>query len=43
MTAYEVTVIRSGAWWDVLVPKVEGLTQARCLGEAELMARELIA
>ena len=25
------------------MPKVEGLTQARCLGEAELMARELIA
>ncbi|SEB33180.1 hypothetical protein [Rhodococcus koreensis] len=43
MTAYEVTVVRSGAWWDVLVPKIEGLTQTRRLGEAELMARELIA
>ena len=42
---YEVTVIRIGKWWMIEVPALgdEGLTQARRLGEAELMARELIA
>ena len=42
---YEVTVIRVGKWWMIEVPALgdDGVTQARRLGEAELMARELIA
>ena len=40
---YEVRVTRDGRWWMVEVPEVDGLTQARRLGEVELMARELIA
>jgi hypothetical protein len=41
--AYEYTVTRDGAWWMVHVPALDGLTQARFPGEAELMAREWIA
>lgn len=43
--SYEVTVTREGKWWMIEVPALGdgGLTQARRLGEAELMARELIA
>ena len=44
MTAsYEVTVTREDGWWMVRVPAISGLTQARRLAEAELMARELVA
>lgn len=41
--AYEVTVTREGKWWMVAVPAIDGLTQARRLGDAERMAREVIA
>lgn len=40
---YEVTVTRDGKWWMVAVPAIDGLTQARRLGDAPQMARELIA
>ena len=40
---YQVRLNRDGRWWMVEVPEVDGLTQARRLGEVELMARELIA
>lgn len=43
MTRYAATVTREGKWWMVRVPEIDGLTQARRLGEAELMARELVA
>lgn len=40
---YEAEVYREGKWWLVEVPAIDGLTQARRLSEAQLMARELIA
>ena len=40
---YKATVTREGKWWMVAIPELDGLTQARRLGEAELMAREWIA
>lgn len=43
MSHYTAIVTREGKWWMVRVPEIDGLTQARRLGEAELMARELIA
>ncbi len=43
MRNYTARVTREGKWWMVQVPEIDGLTQARRLGEAELMARELIA
>jgi len=43
MTRYTATVTREGKWWMVRIPRIKGLTQARRLGEAELMARELVA
>ena len=42
-TVYEATVTREDGWWMVRVPAIKGLTQARKLAEAELMARELVA
>lgn len=43
MKRYRVTVSREGRWWMVAIPEVDGLTQARRLSEAALMAREYIA
>jgi hypothetical protein len=43
MNTYEVTVTRDGRWWMVAIPAINGLTQARRLGEAADMAREYIA
>jgi hypothetical protein len=40
---YTAEVTREGRWWMVAVPEIDGLTQARRLGEIGLMARELIA
>lgn len=40
---YAAEVTREGRWWMVAVPEIGGLTQARRLGDVELMARELIA
>ncbi len=40
---YAATVTREGRWWMVAIPEIDGLTQARRIDEAELMARELIA
>lgn len=43
MTSYDVQVTREGKWWQVAIPELDLLTQARRIGEAELMAREAIA
>ncbi|MEP6480005.1 MAG: hypothetical protein ABJB03_11475 [Rhodoglobus sp.] len=43
MKHYEAIVSRDGKWWMVSIPALDGLTQARRLSEAELMAREYIA
>lgn len=40
---YQAEVHRKGKWWLVEVPAIDGLTQARRLSEAQLMARELVA
>lgn len=40
---HSATVTREGKWWIVRIPEIAGLTQARRLGEAELMAREYVA
>lgn len=41
--SYHANVTREGKWWMVAIPEIDGLTQARRLGEAEQMAREYIA
>lgn len=43
MKRYRATVYREDRWWMVAIPELDGLTQARRLSEAELMAREYIA
>jgi hypothetical protein len=43
MHTYEVEVERDSRWWMVKIPEIDGLTQARWLGEAESMARSCIA
>ncbi|RVW02886.1 HicB family toxin-antitoxin system [Rhodococcus xishaensis] len=43
MTNYRVKVTREGKWWRVSIPGLDGLTQARRIGETEQMAREFIA
>jgi hypothetical protein len=40
---YKAVVNREGRWWMVHIPEIDGLTQARRIGEAEQMAREYIA
>jgi len=40
---YDVDVTREGRWWMIGVPAIDGLTQARRVGEIEDMARSLIA
>jgi len=40
---YKVEITRDGRWWMVHIPDIDGLTQARRIGEAEQMAREFIA
>lgn len=43
MNEYEVVVVRDGKWWMVQIPALDGLTQARRLGEVEKMARDYVA
>jgi hypothetical protein len=43
MTTYKVEVTRDERWWMIHVPDIDGLTQARRIGEIEEMARSLIA
>lgn len=43
MREYTVEVEREGRWWMISVPEIDGLTQARRIGEVEEMARSLIA
>jgi hypothetical protein len=43
MHQYKVEITREGRWWIVHIPQIDGLTQARRLAEAPLMAREYIA
>lgn len=43
MKTYDVTLTRDGKWWMVAIPEIEGLTQARTIGEAHEMARDYIA
>lgn len=43
MHTYEIELYRDGRWWMVKIPEIDGLTQARWLGEAESMARSYIA
>lgn len=40
---YKIEIERDGRWWMVAIPELDGLTQARRLSEARLMAREWIA
>lgn len=43
MPNYSYRIEREDSWWMVHIPELDGLTQARHPGEAELMAREYIA
>jgi hypothetical protein len=40
---YKVEITRDGRWWMVHIPEIDGLTQARRIGEAQQMAHEFIA
>jgi DNA-directed RNA polymerase specialized sigma subunit len=42
-STYKAVITRDGRWWMIAIPELDGLTQARRIGEAELMAREYIA
>jgi hypothetical protein len=43
MHEYKIEITREGRWWMVRIPEIDGLTQARRLAEAPMMAREYIA
>lgn len=43
MRTFDALVTREGKWWMIGLPQIDGLTQARRLSEAELMAREFVA
>lgn len=43
MRTFEVNVRRDGKWWMIEIPAIDGLTQARRLGDVEDMARSYIA
>lgn len=43
MREYSIEVEREGRWWMIRVPEINGITQARRIGEIEDMARSLIA
>lgn len=40
---YDVNVSRDGKWLMVEIPEIDAVTQARFVGEVELMARDCIA
>lgn len=40
---FDVKVHREGKWWMIEIPEIDGLTQARRLGDVEQMARSFIA
>ncbi|GAA2224389.1 hypothetical protein N1031_00325 [Herbiconiux moechotypicola] len=40
---YTAHVTREGKWWMIRVPEIDGLTQARRLSEASVMAADYIA
>ena len=40
---HDINVTRDGRWWMIEIPDLNGLTQARRLGEVEQMAREYLA
>jgi len=40
---YVYNVAREDRWWIIHVPELDGMTQARFLGEIDLMARDLIS
>ncbi|PDQ36489.1 MAG: hypothetical protein B5766_00660 [Candidatus Lumbricidophila eiseniae] len=42
-TTYAVTAERSGRFWALEIPEVEGYTQVRSLTDAEPMARDCIS
>ena len=43
MSTYVVKAQLAGGFWHLYVPRIEQHTQARCLGELEMMARDLIS
>jgi hypothetical protein len=43
MPIYDIEVTREGRWWMILIPAIDGLTQARYPGEIEEMARSYIS
>lgn len=43
MDRYTAHVTRDGGFWLIHVPEIDHATQARCRGEIEPMARDLIA
>lgn len=40
---YGYDVSRDGRWWLIHVPEIDGMTQARRLGEIDFMVRDLIS
>lgn len=40
---YDVKVVRDGKWWMIEIPELDGLTQARRLGDVTNMAVDYIA
>ncbi len=43
MPCYDIEVTREGRWWEIRIPALDGVTQARFRGEAEEMTRSYIA
>ncbi|MGA1838253.1 hypothetical protein VD659_15130 [Herbiconiux sp. 11R-BC] len=41
--SYAARVTLEEGWWMIAIPQLRGLTQARWLVEAELMAQEYVA
>jgi hypothetical protein len=43
MSSFDIDVTRDGGWWTVHIREVNGPAQGRTIGEAEWMARQMIA